>query len=46
MRRLMELQTRNQTILKENEDINYNREKIQNELEDQGSKIERAANSA
>lgn len=46
MKRLMDLQTRQQTLLKEDEDITYNKEKYQNELEEQNSKIERAANSA
>lgn len=28
MKRLMDIQTKQQTLLKENEDINYNKEKI------------------
>ena len=40
MKRLMDIQTRQQTLLKENEDIQYNKEKLQNELEEQGSKID------
>ena len=34
MKRLMDLQTRQQTLLKEDEDITYNKEKYQNELEE------------
>jgi len=30
----MDLQTRQQTLLKEDEDITYNKEKYQNELEE------------
>jgi hypothetical protein len=45
MRRLMELQTRQQTLIKEKEDLEYQREKVNNELEDQAAKVERAVNS-
>jgi coiled-coil domain-containing protein 39 len=44
MRRLTEIQTKQQTFLKKNEDIAYQRERIEKELNDQQSKIERAEN--
>lgn len=43
MRRLMEIQTKQQTYLKKNEDINYQREKLEKELHDQDEKVDRAA---
>lgn len=45
MRRLMELQTRSQGLLKDNEDIVYAKEKLENEMNDQTDKINRAINS-
>ena len=46
MRRLMELETKHQTLLKQDEDIKYNAEKYNNELQDIEGKIERAGDSA
>ena len=40
MRRLMELETKHQTLLKHDEDIKYNAEKYGNELQDIDGKIE------
>ena len=45
MRRLMELETKHQTLLKQDEDIKYNAEKYGNELQDIDGKIERAGDS-
>lgn len=42
MRRLTEIQTKQQNFLKKNEDIAYQRERIEKELNDQQSKLERA----
>ena len=39
MRRLMELQTKSQALLKDNEDIEYGKESLMNELQDQEGKI-------
>ena len=46
MRRLMELQTKHQTLMRQGEDINYNAEKYQTELQDMDGKIDRAKSSA
>lgn len=45
MRRLMELQTKSQTLIKDNEDYAYHKEKYDKELGDQEGKIDRAAKS-
>ena len=45
MRRLMELETKHQTLLKHDEDIKYNAEKYGNELQDIDGKIEWANDS-
>ena len=42
----MELETKHQTLLKQDEDIKYNAEKYNNELQDIEGKIERAGDSA
>lgn len=42
MKRLMELQTREQTLQRENEDILYAMERLQNELQEQETKLDRA----
>lgn len=42
MRRLMEIQTKQQSYLKKNEDVTYQRERIDRELQEQGGKVERA----
>ena len=42
MRRLMEIQTKQQNFLKKNEDVSYQRERIDKELQDQHDKLSRA----